>query len=391
MFVPNATVRVYWNIMKILFTGGVTGGHFYPIIAVAEAIRDIAKERKLLDPQLFYAAPTPFNEKMLFENDIAFRGIAAGKVRKGGGRIANFFDLFKTGWGVVKSVITIFFLYPDVIFGKGGYGSFPTLLAGKLFHIPVVIHESDAVPGKVNVWAGKFARRVAVSYPAAASYFPKEKTAHTGNPIRKALLHPAAEGATEFLGLELGVPTILIIGGSQGAQAINEVILGALPELLSRYQIIHQTGEANLVSVEKTAVVILKDHPRKSRYHAFPYLNDLALRMSAGTASLAVTRAGSAIFEFAVWKLPAIVVPIPTAISHDQTQNAFSYAKSGAAVVIEQNNLTPHLLTSEIDRIIENKPLYESMREAAGRFADIGAARTIATELIDIALSHEPR
>ena len=91
--------------MKILFTGGVTGGHFYPIIAVAEAIRDIAKERKLLDPQLFYAAPTPFNEKMLFENDIAFRGIAAGKVRKGGGRIANFFDLLKTLFGDVKSMI----------------------------------------------------------------------------------------------------------------------------------------------------------------------------------------------------------------------------------------------------------------------------------------------
>lgn len=376
--------------MKIVFTGGGTGGHFYPIIAVAEAIRDIAREKKLLDPELYLAAPAPYDEKMLFENDIVFKRIVAGKIRRNGGSVRNFFDLFKTGWGIFRSVIAIFSIYPDVIFGKGGYGSFPTLLAGKLFRIPVVIHESDAVPGRVNRWAGKFAKRIAVSYPSAAAYFPKEKTAHTGNPIRKAMLHPVAEGAAEFLNLDAGVPTILIVGGSQGAQAINEATLGALPDLLSRYQIIHQTGEGNFDAVQKTSSVILKDHPHKNRYHPFPYLNNLAQRMSAGVSALVVTRAGSSIFEIAAWGLPSIVVPIPTSVSHDQTENAFSYARSGAAIVIEQNNLTPHLLVSEVDRVMEHKDLYKEMQEGAKKFADLAAARKIAETLIDIALSHEP-
>lgn len=377
--------------MKILFTGGVTGGHFYPIIAVAEAIRDIAKERKLLDPQLFYAAPTPYDKKALFEHDITFKRITAGKIRRAGGAIKNFFDLFKTAWGIFMSVIQIFLIYPDVIFGKGGYGSFPTLLAGKLFRIPVVIHESDAVPGKVNLWAGKFAQNIAISYPSAASFFPKERTALTGNPIRKAILHPVKEGAVEYLGLEVNLPTLLIMGGSQGAQAINEAVLGILPELVERYQIIHQTGALNIESVKEASSVILRDSAHKDRYHPFPYLNDLAMRMSAGVASLVIMRAGSSIFEVAAWGIPSIVIPIPTEISHDQTQNAFSYARSGAAIVIEQNNLTPHLLLSEIDRIVGNPKVSTTMKDSAVAFTDLSAAEKIANVLLDIALSHEPK
>ncbi len=375
--------------MKIVFTAGGTGGHFYPIIAVAEALRDIVKERKLLDPELYYAAPSPYDKKLLFEYDIKFKRIAAGKLRRNG-IVRNFFDLFKTAWGVLVSVIQIFFIYPDVIFGKGGYASFPTLLAGKLFRIPVVIHESDAVPGRVNRWAGKFAERIAVSYPEAASYFPGEKVAHTGNPLRQSILHPVKEGAEEFLHLESGIPTILILGGSQGAQAINEALLGALPTLLLRYQVIHQTGTANFTVTEQTAGVILEKHTHKERYHPFPYLNELALRMSAGTASLVISRAGSTIFEIAAWGLPSIIIPIPESISHDQVKNAFSYARSGACTVIEQDNLTPNVLVSEVDRIIEDTGHATKMREAAQKFADLGASRKIAIALLDIALKHEP-
>ncbi|HEY6021488.1 MAG TPA: glycosyltransferase, partial [Candidatus Paceibacterota bacterium] len=140
--------------MKILFTGGVTGGHFYPIIAVAEAVNDEVRERKLIEPQLYFAAPDPYDNEMLLANNITFVKTSAGKIRNYFS-ILNFFDYFKTAWGVFRSVIRIFFLYPDVVFGKGGYGSFPTLLAAKLFRIPVVIHESDAEPGRVNKWAGK--------------------------------------------------------------------------------------------------------------------------------------------------------------------------------------------------------------------------------------------
>ncbi len=374
--------------MKILLTGGGSGGHFYPIIAVAEAIRDLAKERKLLDPFLYYAAPEPYNAQSLVENDITFVQTSAGKMRRYFS-LLNFFDFFKTAWGVTVSVFRIFFLYPDVIFGKGGYASFPTLLAARLFRIPVVIHESDTVPGRVNKWAGKFATRIAVSYPRAAAFFPKDKVAVTGNPIRKAILTPATEGAHEFLKLEREVPVILVVGGSQGSAVLNDAILRALPDLLADFQIIHQTGAANLAEVEQLASVILADSPYKGRYRPFAYLDDLATRMSAGAASLVISRAGSAIFEIAAWGKPAILIPIPDSIVKDQTTNAFTYARGGGAVVIEQNNLSATLLASEIRRILNNQDLYDRMRLAATASSTADAARIIADELLRIALSHE--
>lgn len=374
--------------MKILLTGGGSGGHFYPIIAVAEAIRDLAKEQKLLEPLLYYAAPDPYNAESLVENDITFVKTPAGKLRRYFS-ILNFFDFFKTAWGITVSVFRIFFLYPDVIFGKGGYASFPTLLAARLFRIPVVIHESDTVPGRVNMWAGKFAARIAVSYPRAAEYFPKDKVAVTGNPIRKAILNPATEGAHEFLKLEREVPVILIIGGSQGAVALNDAVLRALPELLAEYQVIHQTGAANLAEVEQLSSVILENSPYKGRYRPFAYLDDLAMRMSAGAASLVISRAGSGVFEIAAWGKPSILVPIPDSIVKDQTTNAFTYARGGGAVVIEQNNLSPALLVSEIRRILTNQDLYDRMRLAAKASGGTDAARVIAEELLRIGVSHE--
>lgn len=366
----------------------MTGGHFYPLIAVVERIEDIVAERKLLPPALYYAAPAPFDERLLFEHDIIFKRITAGKLRRYFS-VHNFFDSFKTLWGVFLSILHIFFFYPDVIFSKGGYASFPVLLAARLFRIPVVIHESDAAPGRVNLWAGKFAQKVAVSYPDAARFFPPEKTAVTGNPIRKAILTPAREGAREYLNLEGGVPLILILGGSQGAQAINEALLGALPELLPNAQIIHQTGAANFEDVEKTSRVILEKSAFAHRYKIFPYFNDIALRMSAGAADLVVSRAGSAIFEIAAWGTPSIMIPLPLSVGRDQTENAYSYARAGGCIVIEQHNLTPHVLASEILRVLKDEALLAKMRAGAKTFARTDAARTIAQELLTIALSHE--
>ncbi len=276
-----------------------------------------------------------------------------------------------------------------MVFGKGGYASFPTLLAAKIFRIPVVIHESDAEPGRVNRWAGKFAQKIAVSYPEAAQFFPKDKVAVTGNPVRKAALFPAREGAYEFLKLRHDMPVIFITGGSQGAQAINEVVLAALPQLIEKYQIVHQTGQDNFKDLEGRARVVLANSLHAEHYKPYDYLNDLAMRMTAGVAILVISRAGSTIFEIAGWGLPSIIIPIPEPISHDQTKNAFSYARSGACVVIEQNNLTPGLLIAEIQRIFDKPELSKKMAEAARNFARPDAAKAIANALIDIALSHE--
>ena len=374
--------------MKILFTGGGSGGHFYPIIAVAEAVHAIVREKKLLEPFLYYAAPTPYDRELLVANDIIFVPTAAGKMRRYFS-VLNFFDYFKTAWGVMRAVVSIFFLYPDVVFGKGGYASFPTLFAARLFRIPVIIHESDAAPGRVNRWAGKFATKVALSYPEAASYFPKSKVAFTGNPIRKALLLPAREGVYEFLKLNSDIPVILVVGGSQGSAAINDTILAALPELVEKYQIIHQAGEAHIKEVEGRAKIALADSPYANRYKPFDYLNELATRMAAGAAQLVISRSGSAIFEIAAWGVPSIVIPIPEPLSHDQTKNAFAYARSGAAAVIEQNNLTPGLLVSEVNRILGNPDIAHKMAIAARGFARVDAAHAVAEALLDIVLSHE--
>jgi UDP-N-acetylglucosamine--N-acetylmuramyl-(pentapeptide) pyrophosphoryl-undecaprenol N-acetylglucosamine transferase len=386
--------RVGENYMKILFTGGGSGGHFYPIIAVAEAMRDIVREKKLIEPELYYAAPDPYDRDLLFANGITFVPAAAGKMRRDASAMNsffNFFDLFKTAWGVARSLLRMFFLYPDVVLGSGGYASFPTLLAARIFRIPVVIYATDAEPSRVNLWAGKFATKIAISFPEAAKSFPKDRVAYTGNPIRKAALLPAHEGVWEFLHLNPDVPVILVVGGSQGSQTLNEGVLGALPALLPKYQIIHQTGEANIAEVQGRARVALAgDVKLLERYKPFGYLNDLAIRMSAGAAALVVARGGAGtIFEIAAWGLPSIIVPIPEPLSHDQVKNAFSYARSGAAVVIEQNNFTPGLLVAEVNRIFEHKDIAQNMAAGARTFARVDAARTLAQALLDIGLSHE--
>ena len=375
--------------MKILFTAGGSGGHFYPIIAVAEALNDEVRERRLLEPRLYYAAPEPYDRELLVANNITFVPIAAGKIRNYFS-VLNFFDYFKTGWGVMTSALRIFFLYPDVVFATGGYASFPTLLAAKFFKIPVVILQCDVDPGRVNKWAAKFAQRVAVAFAEGAEYFPKEKVAHTGNPVRKEVLLPAREGAHEFLKLQYDLPILLVTGGSQGSQTINDAILDALPQLVEHYQIVHQTGRANFKEVEGRARVVLTESLLAGRYKPFDYLNDLATRMAAGAATLVLSRAGAGnIFESAAWGLPSILIPIPEPISHDQTKNAFAYARHGGAVVVEQSNLTSGLLISEIARILEHPETLHTMQNAAKAFARPDAAKAIANVLLDIALTHE--
>lgn len=375
--------------MKILFTGGGSGGHFYPIIAVAEAINDEVRERHLLEPKLYYAAPDPYDREVLLANNMTWVATSAGKMRNYFS-VLNFLDYFKTAWGVARACIRIFFLYPDVVFSTGGYASFPTLVAARLFRIPVVILQADVDPGRVNKWAATFAQKIAVAFAEGAQYFPKDKVAHTGNPIRKAALVPAREGGHEFLHLKKEMPVILVTGGSQGSQTINDAVLDALPKLLEEYQIVHQTGRANYTDVSGRARVAVPDSATLERYKPFDYLNDLATRMAAGCASLVISRAGAGnIFETAAWGLPAILVPIPEPISHDQTKNAFAYARAGGASVIEQNNLTPGLLIAEIHRILGSEQIKHAMQNAARGFSRPDAAKLIANALLDIALSHE--
>jgi len=285
---------------------------------------------------------------------------------------------------------TIFLLYPDVVFGKGGYASFPCILAARLLRIPTVIHESDSVPGRVNKWAGHFAQRVAVSFQEAAAYFPEKTVAWTGQPIRAEIEHPAPQKeALAYFKLESNLPVILILGGSQGAELINNTILDALPRLVQSYQIIHQTGVNNFKTVSGRAEVVLTDDQYKLRYLSMPFLNSLAMKMAAGVATIIISRAGSTLFEIASWGVPSILVPFTESNADHAKKNAFNYARTGACNVIEEANMTANILSSEIERMIGDKSDYQKMAQSARAFSKPSAAEKIARALVDIALSHE--
>lgn len=380
--------------MRILFTGGGTGGHFYPIISIAQELRALAKEKKLLEIELFFMSPTPYDAGVLYEHGIIYKENSAGKLRRAPGLLnilKNFIDLFRTGWGILLSIRHVYAIYPDVIFGKGGYASFPALLAGRILRIPIVIHESDTVPGRVNLVAGKWASKIALSYKEAAKYFPnaQDKIAVTGQPVRKDIATPITEGAREFLKIEENTPVILITAGSQGARKINDAVLEELGRLVDKYAVIHQVGKANIAEVKAVAEVVLHGHKYKERYKPFDYLNNLAMRMAAGVASVVISRAGSTIFEIASWGVPSIIIPINERVSRDQRSNAFAYARAGACSVIEEINLTPTILASEIERLVTDTEVHEKMSVAAKTFFKPDAARLVAEEILKIALEHE--
>ena len=377
--------------MKIALTGGGTGGHFYPLVAVVEQLREYTRENRLIDPSVYYLSSDPYDARLLFDYHIEYRHISAGKRQS-----SNPFETLRAGiltaFGTIKAIMTLFVIFPDVVFSKGGFDSVPTVLAARLLGIPVVVHESDSIPGRANIWAAKFASRIAVSYPTAIDALPekaRERAAWTGNPIRREIMKPNNSGAHEYLDLEPELPTILVLGGSQGALRINEAIIDALPRLLSRAQIIHQTGKTHYDVIKGMADVAIQDPILRKRYRPMAYLNDVAMTMAAGAASVVVTRAGSTLFEIAQWGVPAIVIPIRESASDHQRKNAFAYARAGAGIVIEENNLSDLVLVNEIFRIIDDPKIRDTMREAAHGFARPDAARAIAKELITIAISHE--
>ena len=374
--------------MKIVLTGGGTGGHFYPIIAIAEEINRIVDKEHIVDSNLYYFSDSPFDKTMLYENGIRYEWVPAGKWRLYPS-IKTIVDMFKLPYGILVAIFKLYRLYPDVVVGKGGYASFPTLFAAKLLRIPVIIHESDTVPGKVSKWAGKFAKKIAISYQDAIQYFPKDKTAWTGQPVRATILNAANEGAKEYLKLEEGIPVIALIGGSQGAMILNNVMLDALPDLVNKYEVIHQTGTKNYKETTETAEIVLGDNVNKRHYKPYPFLNDLASKMVAGAADIIISRAGSAIFEFASWGVPSIIIPITKTNGDHQKKNAYAYARGGACEKIEKTNLTSSVLETTINDLLSNPEKMASMQRAASAFFKPGAGQAIAEQVVKIALSHE--
>lgn len=370
--------------MRVLFTGGGTGGHFFPVIAIARELKRIAEENLILDLELYYLGPDNFGEEYLKAEDIVLIPVVSGKIRRYfSGH--NFLDIFKIMVGAIQALWNFFLVMPDMVFSKGGYGALPAVVAAVIFRIPLFIHESDAVPGQVNRFSARFARRIGIAFESAASFFPADKTALVGVPIRKRVWGGvSAESARIAFGISPGQATIGFIGASQGSRKLNETVLGVLKELTEEFEILHQCGEKNFQDVRAESDVIL-ERGRRECYHPFGFMDEKRLAELYQASDLIVSRAGaSSIFEIAACNKPSILVPLSGSAQDHQRKNAYEYAANGSAVVMEEENLTPHILLTEIKKLMADQPLLKKMAEAAQKFAKVGAADVIAREILKL-------
>lgn len=359
--------------MKILLTGGGTGGHLFPLIA---AVRQIRKSD--ISAEFLFIGPDSFGQNILQQEKIPYKIIFSGKLRRYPS-LRIVLDAFGFILGFFQSLWHVLIFMPDVIFSKGGYGSLPVVLAGWLYKIPILIHESDSIPGLVNSICGRFAKRIGVSFAETINYFSAQKTALVGNPVREEILNGSKEKAKEIFNLVGGKSVLLIIGGSQGAQAINEIVINTLPRLLEKCEIIHQCGEKNYENIKKSV-------EEKQNYHLLPFLDEIQLKNAYAAADLVISRAGAgSIFEIAACAKPSILIPLPGSAAMHQKENAYNYAKTGATIVLEQANLTPNMFQGRISQLLENPSLLQQMSECAKKFYRPDAAEKIAEELLNLA------
>ncbi len=370
--------------MKIIFTGGGTGGHVLPIVGVVREIRRIYPQEDL---QFFYIGPKDeFGEIFLSHEGIEVKRVLAGKIRRytdWKSITENLIDcLIKIPIGILQAFFHIFILAPDLIFSKGGFGSIPGVIAGWLFRTPIFLHESDVSPGLANRFLSRFALAIFVSFPNT-EWFPPSKMILVGNPIRREILEGSREAAQELFKLSGEKPVILILGGSQGAQRINDKILEILPEILKDFEILHQCGEKNFKEVRAEAKVVIGKDLEKY-YHPVSFLKEEELREAYCAADLILSRAGSgSIFEIAATGKPSILVPLPEAAQNHQVKNAYAYAQSGASIVMEEANFTPRFFLEKLKQIFSHPEGLEKMQEAAKKFANPRAAKIIASYIID--------
>lgn len=372
--------------IRVLLTGGGSGGHIYPLLAVTEEFEKIPD----VNIQLSYLGPRGQFDAILKEKDIAVYSIASSKLRRYFS-VANFVDVPKLFWSFFQSLFWLYKIMPDVVFSKGGPGALPVVLAARFYFIPVIIQDSDAIPGLTNRLSGHFATRIAVSFPETVKYFSKSKTAVVGNPIRKEIMQGAfrKEQAREYFGLNPLKPTILVLGGSQGAAQINSFVFDNLKTLIEdNIQLIHQVGPGNKKDADDTVRSLQREigEQLNSSYCSFELLDVLQYKNAFSAADIVLSRSGSTIFEIAFFGKASILVPLESAANDHQRANAYSYAKSGAAIVLEKENFTPHIVLSKIKELLSHKDILYAMESAAKNFSKPNAAKEIAEEVITFGL-----
>ncbi|MDO8264980.1 MAG: UDP-N-acetylglucosamine--N-acetylmuramyl-(pentapeptide) pyrophosphoryl-undecaprenol N-acetylglucosamine transferase [Candidatus Parcubacteria bacterium] len=367
--------------MKIIFTGGGTAGHIIPIIAIVREIRKIRQD----DLKLYYIGPRDeFSSVLLRQEGVIMKTVLSGKLRRYisvSSVIKNIIDILRIGIGIIQAFFLILFIRPNLIFSKGGHGSIPAAAAGVILHTPIFIHESDVVPGLANQIFSRFASNIFTAFPKT-EYFLPSKTTPVGNPVRKEILEGSKEEAKEVFSLTGGKPVILILGGSQGAQRINDTVLNIIGDLLAEFEIIHQCGENNYKQIREESRVAIPDDLQKY-YHLSPFLKEPDLKDAYQICDLIVSRAGSgSIFEIAALGKPSILIPLPEAAQDHQSKNAYAYAKTGAAIVIEKENMTPHFFRDKIRYLFSHPSEMETMSQKAKEFSKPDAARINSENLL---------
>lgn len=366
--------------MKILFTGGGTAGHIFPIIAI---IREIRKGYPYGDFEFFYLGPKDKFAKEIFSREgIEIRTILAGKLRRYFS-FKNIIDILKLPIGILQAFYYVFVISPDVIFSKGGYGSIPAVISGWFLKVPIFLHESDIIPGLANRIASKVALEIFISFSVKKTeYFPAKKMLSVGSPIRREILNGTKNEAKKIFNLTGEKPLILILGGSQGAQRINDTLLIILPEILREFELIHQTGKKNFMQVKKESEVVITED-LKRYYHPIDFLDEQQLSHAYAVVDLIISRAGAGtIFEIGAVGKPSILVPLSKSAQNHQVKNAYAFAENGAAIVIEEINFRPHFVLERIKYLFSQPQVLSEISKRAKEFSRPQASRIIAEYLV---------
>lgn len=323
----------------IVLTGGGTSGHVTPNIALLPALK--GKGYKI-----HYIGSRDGIEKQLIEKEgIPYHSINTGKLRRYFD-FKNFSDIFRVLDGLRGALSLLRRIKPDLIFSKGGYVACPVVWAAWLSRIPVVIHESDMTPGLTNKLSMPFSQKVCYTFPESASYITKEKGILTGIPIRDSLLHGDASKGRRICGFGDDKPILLIIGGSQGAGTINNIVRSVLNNLLGKYYICHICGKGNLN----------KEYDQSNGYRQFEYVNEELPHLYAA-AEIMVSRAGAtSIFEILALQKPALLIPLSKASSRgDQILNAGFFEKQCYSMVIQEEELENGRFLRALDELYRNR------------------------------------
>ncbi|HEY6004093.1 MAG TPA: undecaprenyldiphospho-muramoylpentapeptide beta-N-acetylglucosaminyltransferase [Anaeromyxobacter sp.] len=356
--------------MRMLVAGGGTGGHVFPGIALAEEV----VTRHPANDVLFVGTARGLEATVVPQEGFPIELIQV-KGLKGKGLLETAKNLLLLPLAFVQSWRILRKWRPDIVVGVGGYASGPVVLVAWLLRIPTAVQEQNAIPGFTNRMLGRFAQAAFTAFPEAVKHFPRRKVYQLGNPIRRKLMENYMRPEVKH-----DTPKLLVFGGSQGAHALNMRVVEALPhlaDLRDRLRITHQTGAMDREQVE-------------NGYRACgfaPDVREFITDMSAAYAEtdLVVCRAGAmALAELTVCKKPSILVPFPFAADNHQLHNARSLVDAGAAVMIEERDLTGELLAHEIRAILATPERRERMARAAGRLGSPQASKEIADVCIEL-------